>query len=42
MKLAYGKNIVADGPVYQSMKVDGNKIVLTFKKEPMILLRLQN
>ena len=31
MKLAYGKNIVADGPVYQSMKVDGNKIVLTFK-----------
>jgi len=33
MKLAYGKNIVADGPVYQSMKVDGNKIVLTFKKE---------
>lgn len=32
MKLAYGKNIVADGPVYQSMKVDGNKIVLTFKK----------
>ncbi len=33
MKLAYGKNIVAEGPVYQSMKVDGNKIVLTFKKE---------
>lgn len=32
MKLAYGKNIVADGPIYQSMKVDGNKIVLTFKK----------
>lgn len=32
MKLAYGKNIVADGPVYQSIKVDGNKIVLTFKK----------
>jgi len=31
MKLAYGKNIVADGPVYQSMKVDRNKIVLTFK-----------
>lgn len=31
MKLAYGKNIVADGPVYQSMKVDGSKIVLTFK-----------
>ncbi|MPS75182.1 MAG: sialate O-acetylesterase [Chryseobacterium sp.] len=33
MKLAYGKNIVADGPVYQSMKVEGNKIALTFKKE---------
>lgn len=31
MKLAYGKNIVADGPVYQSMKSTGNKIVLTFK-----------
>lgn len=31
MKLAYGKNIVADGPVYQSMKTDGNKIVLSFK-----------
>lgn len=31
MKLAYGKNIVADGPVYQSMKIDGNKIVLSFK-----------
>lgn len=31
MKLAYGKNIVADGPVYQSMKINGNKIVLSFK-----------
>ncbi|WEK70344.1 MAG: sialate O-acetylesterase [Candidatus Chryseobacterium colombiense] len=31
MKSAYGKNIVADGPVYQSMKSNGNKIVLTFK-----------
>ena len=31
MKLAYGKNIVTDGPVYQSMKSNGNKIVLTFK-----------
>lgn len=30
-KLAYGKNIVADGPVYQSMKINGNKIVLSFK-----------
>lgn len=31
MKLAYEKNIVADGPVYQSMKINGNKIVLSFK-----------
>ncbi|WP_428068286.1 sialate O-acetylesterase [Chryseobacterium gambrini] len=31
MKLTYGKNIVADGPVYQSMKINGNKIVLSFK-----------
>lgn len=31
MKFAYGKNIVAEGPVYQSMKIDGNKIVLSFK-----------
>ncbi|NPA08358.1 MAG: sialate O-acetylesterase [Chlorobi bacterium] len=31
MKLAYGKNIVADGPVYQSMKINGNKIILSFK-----------
>ncbi|KQR95626.1 9-O-acetylesterase [Chryseobacterium sp. Leaf180] len=31
MKVAYGRKIVADGPVYQSMKKDGNKIILTFK-----------
>ena len=31
MKIAYGKNIIADGPVYQSMKVEGNKIILSFK-----------
>lgn len=30
-KVADKKNIVADGPVYQSMKVEGNKIILTFK-----------
>ena len=30
-KLAYGeKKLVASGPIYQSMKVDGNKIVITF------------
>lgn len=27
---AYGKNIVSSGPVYQSMKVDGNKVLLSF------------
>ena len=26
------KNIVADGPIYKSMKIDGNKIILSFKK----------
>lgn len=26
------KNVVADGPIYESMKIDGNKIVLSFKK----------
>lgn len=31
MKIAYGKNIVADGPIYQSMKIDGNKIAVSFK-----------
>ncbi|WP_243347620.1 sialate O-acetylesterase [Parabacteroides sp. FAFU027] len=30
-KVAYGdKKIVSSGPVYQSMKVEGNKIILTF------------
>ena len=28
--IAYGEKIEYSGPVYQSMKVDGNKIVLTF------------
>lgn len=31
LKIAYKKNIIADGPVYQSMKVEGNKIILSFK-----------
>jgi len=30
LKVAYGKDLVYSGPVYQSMKVDGNKIVLNF------------
>lgn len=30
-KVAYGNNdVVYSGPIYQSMKVDGNKIILTF------------
>jgi sialate O-acetylesterase len=29
--LAYGENIVYSGPVYHEMKVDGNKVVLSFK-----------
>lgn len=31
LKVAYGKKIIADGPVYQSMKKEGNRIILTFK-----------
>lgn len=31
LKIAYGQNILADGPVYQSMKTEGSKVVLTFK-----------
>lgn len=31
LKVADKKNIIADGPVYQSMKVEGNKIMLSFK-----------
>lgn len=31
LKVADKKNIVADGPVYQSMKIEGNKIILSFK-----------
>lgn len=28
----YGKNIVYSGPVYQSMKAEGNKIIITFSQ----------
>jgi sialate O-acetylesterase len=28
--IAYGKDVVANGPLYKSMKVEGNKIVLSF------------
>lgn len=31
VKVSDKKNIIADGPVYQSMKVEGNKIILSFK-----------
>ncbi|WP_144280968.1 sialate O-acetylesterase [Chryseobacterium echinoideorum] len=31
LKAAGKKNIIADGPVYQSMKIEGNKIILSFK-----------
>lgn len=31
LKVADKKNIIADGPVYQSMKIEGNKIILSFK-----------
>jgi sialate O-acetylesterase len=31
-KILFDKNIIADGPVYQSMKIEGNKIILSFKK----------
>ncbi|AZA54467.1 sialate O-acetylesterase [Chryseobacterium sp. G0201] len=31
-KTLFDKNVIADGPVYQSMKIKGNKIILSFKK----------
>ncbi|MCI3936444.1 sialate O-acetylesterase [Chryseobacterium aahli] len=31
LKVADKKNIIADGPVYQTMKVEENKIILSFK-----------
>jgi sialate O-acetylesterase len=44
LKVAYRKNITADGPVYQSMKVEGNKIMLSFRPgtddfEPVLELK---
>ncbi|HAU39151.1 MAG TPA: 9-O-acetylesterase [Phycisphaerales bacterium] len=29
-KIAYGENLVYSGPVYKSMKVEGDKVILTF------------
>ncbi|MDH6306925.1 sialate O-acetylesterase [Parabacteroides sp. PF5-5] len=31
LKTAYGKDLIASGPVYDSMSKEGNKIILTFK-----------
>jgi len=31
-KIAYRKNIVADGPSYDSFKIEGNQIRISFKK----------
>jgi len=31
-KLVYGRNVIYVGPVYKSMKVEGNKIILSFKE----------
>ncbi|MFP3590370.1 sialate O-acetylesterase [Chryseobacterium sp. SIMBA_038] len=31
-KTLFNSNIISDGPVYESMKIDGNKIILSFKK----------
>ncbi|WP_312389217.1 sialate O-acetylesterase [Chryseobacterium sp.] len=31
-KMLFDKNIKADGPIYESMKLEGNKIILSFKK----------
>ncbi|MDR2913868.1 MAG: sialate O-acetylesterase [Tannerella sp.] len=30
-KMVYGRNVTADGPVYQSMEIQDNRIVLSFK-----------
>jgi len=30
LKVAYGRNILGSGPVYESMKIDGNKIIINF------------
>lgn len=31
LKIAYGKDIVFSGPIYDSMKIEGDKIILSFK-----------
>lgn len=31
-KVLFDQSIIADGPLYQSMKTDGNRIILSFKK----------
>lgn len=31
-KILFDKNIIADGPIYKSMKIEGNKIIVSFKK----------
>ncbi len=30
MKIAYGEDIVYSGPIYESMKIEGNKIIISF------------
>jgi len=30
LKTVYGKNVVNNGPVYKSMKIDGDRVILTF------------
>ncbi|MBC8111979.1 MAG: hypothetical protein H7Y04_13035 [Verrucomicrobia bacterium] len=30
LNATYGKNIIAQGPAYQSMKIEGNKIIISF------------
>jgi sialate O-acetylesterase len=30
LKVTYGKNILGEGPVYESIKIDGNKVIIKF------------
>lgn len=32
-RFVYGKDLIATGPVYESMKVDGSRIILQFRKD---------
>lgn len=34
-KFVYGNDIIATGPVYESMTVDGNRVILRFKKDSL-------